>query len=230
MRNGLFPVMPGGKMFSMTAKRNLIPIWFVCTAVFFQAVTGFAQPVTAIAQGSKSAHSLFLKGDGSLWAMGDNNFGQLGDDTSNSTNYPEQIVVASNVTAIAAGGSHSLFLKSDGSLWAMGNDYYGQLGDGTSGYFNVNSRPEQIVASNVTAIAAGALHSLFLKSDGSLWAMGANSSGQLGDGTYGGYYACTNIPELIVSSNVTAIAAGGSHSLFLKSDGSLWAMGLDLMA
>ena len=51
--------------------------------------------------------------------MGDNDYGQLGDGTYNNTNRPEQIV-ASNVTAIAAGGYHSLFLKSDGSLWAMG--------------------------------------------------------------------------------------------------------------
>ena len=62
------------------------------------------------------------------WAYNDD--GQLGDGTYNNTNRPEQIV-ASNVTAIAAGGYHSLFLKSDGSLWAMGDNQYGQLGDGT---------------------------------------------------------------------------------------------------
>ena len=53
--------------------------------------------------------------------MGYNNSGQLGDGTFNNTNRPEQIV-ASGVTAIAAGSYHSLFLKSDGSLWAMGHN------------------------------------------------------------------------------------------------------------
>jgi alpha-tubulin suppressor-like RCC1 family protein len=184
-----------------------------------QAVTSGGQTVTKVAAGGY--HSLFLKSDGSLWAMGNNDDGQLGDGTYNQANLPEQIV-ASNVTAIAAGGYNSLFLQSDGSLWAMGDNGAGQLGDGT---YNQTNLPEQIVASNVTAIAAGVVHSLFLKSGGSLWAMGNNGYGQLGDGSIDGGNYNTNLPEQIVASNVTAIAAGRFHSLFLKSDGSLWAMG-----
>ena len=176
-----------------------------------------ALTATNIAPGSPARHSLFLKSDGSLWAMGWNTFGELGDGTTNTAIRPEQIV-SSDVTATAAGGAHSLFLKSDGSLWAMGYNGQGQLGDGT---FNSTNRPEQIVSSNVTAIAAGAGHSLFLKSDGSLWAMGENDYGELGDGTYNQ----TDQPEQIIAGGVTAIAAGYYHSLFLESDGSLWAMG-----
>jgi len=198
------------------------PIWLLCAAMMI-AITSQAQPVTKIA--ARGVHSLFLKSDGSLWALGDNHNGQLGDGSTDNSNYntnrPE-LIVATNVTAIAAGFYHSLFLKSGGSLWVMGDNFYGELGDGT---FNNTNRPEQIVATNVTAIATGDFHSLFIKSDGSLWAMGNNSNGQLGDGTTdnGNFY--TNRPEQIVSTNVTAIAAGGNHSLFLKSDGSLWAMG-----
>jgi len=162
--------------------------------------------------------------------MGAEIFGQLGNgifstNSPNGINQPQQIV-ASNVTAIAAGGFHSLFLKSDGSLWAMGDNEYGQLGDGTTNNMNV---PEQIVASNVTAIAAGGWHSLFLKSDGSLWATGVDFYGQLGDGAFrtNAPYGASQ-PEQIVADNVTAIAAGGYHSLFLKSDGSLWAMGAEI--
>jgi len=196
-------------------------------AALLQAVNIGAQSVTKIAAGDD--HSLFLKSDGSLWAMGYNDgqtmgvgSGQLGDGTYNNTNRPE-LIVSGNVTAVAGGFFHSLFVKSDGSLWAMGWEMDGQLGDGTMGsfpYYSTN-RPVQIVASNVTAVAGGFYHSLFLKNDGSLWAMGGNEFGQLGDGTYNQ----ANQPEQIVASNVTAIAAGQDHSLFLKSDGSLWAMG-----
>jgi len=184
-----------------------------------QAITGGAQTVTQVAGGGY--HTLFLKSDGGLWATGNNDYGELGDGTFNNTNLPEQIV-AGNVTAIAAGGYHSLFLKNNGSMWAMGNNGYGQLGDGT---YNSTNLPEQIVASNVTAIAAGVFHTLFIKSGGSLWAMGNNGYGQLGDGTTDNGSYNTNLPEQIVASNVTAIAVGRFHSLFLKRDGSLWAMG-----
>src|ERR1039457_2679669 len=131
----------------MKARRNLIQIWLLCV-LMLQALTSGAQPVTQIAGGYD--HSLFLKSDGSLWAMGYNYYGQLGDGTYNNTNRPEQIVT-SNVTAICAGcfydrmgfnyDSPRLFVKSDGSLWAMGYNYYGQLGDGS---YNIANLPEQI--------------------------------------------------------------------------------------
>lgn len=174
--------------------------------------------VSAIATNPRNDHTLLLKSDGSLWAFGGNGFGELGDGTTGSgTNAPE-LIVSSNVTAIAVGEYHSLFLKSDGSLWAMGDNSNGQLGDGTT---TSRSKPEKIVTTNVTAIAAGAFHSLFLKSDGSLWAMGWNRDGELGDGTFGD----SHVPEQIISSNVTLIAAEEDDSLFVKPDGSLWGMG-----
>jgi alpha-tubulin suppressor-like RCC1 family protein len=190
--------------------RNLIQFWLLC-ALLLQAFTNEALPVIQIATGSQSLRSLFLKSDGSLWGMGYNGDGGLGDGTYNNSYIPEQIV-ASNVTAVAAGWAHSLFLKNDGSLWAMGANQYGQLGNG--GNFYDPTRPEQIVASNVTAIAAGYGHSLFLKNDGSLWAMGYNYYGQLGDGNSNWV---TNRPEQILASNVTAVAAGGFFSRMMKS-------------
>src|SRR5258708_7138073 len=182
-------------------KFSLIPL--LLHALTSQA----AVTVTSISAGF--GYSLFLKSDGSLWAMGYNFRNELGDGTSNNTNRPEQIVAA-GVTAISAAWFHSVFVKSDCSISGVGYNEDGDLGDGTHATSapNVTNHPEQIVADGVTAIAAGGSHSLFLKPDGSLWAMGGNQWGQLGNGTVNN----TNRPEQIVAGCATAIAAVGNHT------------------
>jgi alpha-tubulin suppressor-like RCC1 family protein len=166
-------------------------------------------------------HCLFLKSDSTLWAMGDNVNGDLGNNSTTQTNRPQMIT--SNVTAIAAGITHSLFVKSDGSLWAMGDDSYGQLGDGSNTISVLN--PEMIISNGVMAVAAGNYFSLYLTTNGTLYGMGQHDYGVLGDGmTNTGFF--TNQPEFI-TNGVSAIACGARHSLFIKTNGSLWAMGYD---
>jgi alpha-tubulin suppressor-like RCC1 family protein len=179
---------------------------------------GVASNVLAVAAGQY--HSLFVKTDGTLWAMGLNVYGQLGNGTNNTVANPTPILIASNVVTIAAGEYHSLFLTTDGTLWAMGQNAYGQLGNGTSNTTNLPVR----VAGNVMALAAGAYHSLFIKTDGTLWAMGDNLYGQLGNSKNDGN-ANANPTPAIVASNVVAVAAGAYHSLFVRNDGTLWAVG-----
>ncbi|MEO6003302.1 MAG: MBG domain-containing protein [Opitutus sp.] len=158
--------------------------------------------------------SMFLKTDGSLWAVGNNYFGQVGDGTTTQRTSPVQVAIG--VSSLAAGVYHSLFIKVDGSLWGVGDGGYGQLGDGTR---TQRTSPVQI-ASGVTSVAAGIYHSLFLKADGSLWAMGNNQYGQLGDGT-----TTQRLSPVQVATGVASVAAGSYHSLFIKVDGSLWVMG-----
>lgn len=160
-------------------------------------------------------HSLFVKTDGTLWTVGYNGYGQLGNGTTTDACQP--VHVADNVRAVAADYYHSLFVKSDGTLWSMGFNNYGQLGKGTTEI--TNSTPV-CVASNVVALAAGYYHSLFVKSDGTLWSMGFNNYGQLGDGT-----TMNASQPVCVAGGVVAVAAGSYHSLFVKADGTLWSMG-----
>jgi alpha-tubulin suppressor-like RCC1 family protein len=105
-----------------------------------------------------STHGQFLKSDGSLWSMGNNSNGQLGDTATTNRSTPVQ--VATGVISVAAGAYHSLFVKTDGSLWATGNNSSNQLGDGTT---TGRYTPVQ-VASNVSAASAGGAHSLWLTS------------------------------------------------------------------
>ena len=168
-----------------------------------------------------SLPALVSVGNPSLLAWGRNNYGQLGNGTTNASPNPSPTIVASNVVTGAAGNLHSLFVTGDGMLWGMGSSVNGQLGNGaTVKIISPNPAPV-VVASNVVAVAAGYGHSLFVKTNGTLWAMGQDNWGQLGNGTTG----YINPTPVSVASNVVAVAAGDYHSLFVKTDGTLWAMG-----
>ena len=190
---------------------------------------GEHQAITGIAGGS--THSLLVKEDGSLWATGNNQSGQLGDGTSGGDFWGFDVGVDRNspilikeggVKEVSAGEEHSLVLMEEGSLWAAGENHFGQLGDGSE---EASPSLKLIIESGVVACSAGLQHSLFVKSDGSLWGMGLNEWGALGDGSGEGVNPVQLSPLKVVESGVVDCAAGKEHSLFLKSDGSLWAMG-----
>ena len=71
--------------------------------------------------------SAYLEANGSLYTVGRNQHGQLGDGTDITRS--EYLYVASAVSSLACGSNHLLFVKTDGSLWAMGYNSSGQLGD-----------------------------------------------------------------------------------------------------
>jgi len=129
---------------------------------------------------------------------------------------------AGNESALSAQVCCSTSDLPPGNAAAWGKNAFGQLGDGTT----VDKlAPVQVSSTTqVTAIAAGAYHSLALASDGTVWAWGHNDWYQLGDGTNIDKSSPVQVPNL---SDVIAISAGAWHSLALKSNGTVWAWGLN---
>ncbi len=175
-----------------------------------------------VAIGAGYYHSIALKSDGTVWAWGDNNHGEIGNGTTAQAVLATQVLNLSGVTAIAANNSyHNLALKGDGTVWAWGANDQGQLGYGAGGANTYSATPAQVgVLSGVTAIGTGMNHSLAVKNDGTVWAWGENHHGQLGLGT-----ADTSIhamPQQVPGlGNAVGVSGGESHSVALKSDGTV---------
>ena len=152
-----------------------------------------------------------------LWAMGYNSSGQLGDGTRTNRSVPMKI--ASGVGSVSAGSRHAMFIKTDGTLWGMGYDKDGQLGAGSK----IDRIVPVEIASGVASVSAGSSHTMFVKTDGTLWGMGSNSQGQSGVS-----YTTSLSTPVQVASAVASVSAGVSHTMFIKTDGTLWAIGYNV--
>lgn len=199
--------------------------------------------VIAVAAGRR--HSLAVLEDGSVYAWGQNDYGQLGNGSTGGgtgSSGPQAVVTDNSggiggraAVAVSASEQHSLALLADGSVYAWGSNAYWQLGVGNS--VTSSPVPMRVVTDNeggigdrrVEAVEAGYRHALALLEDGTVYSWGDGVYGRLGNGTEFG----SSVPIRVVTDNpggiggraVTAISASWTHSLALLEDGSVYAWG-----
>ena len=167
-----------------------------------------------------------IKNNGTLWAWGNNGYGQLGDNSTSSSSNPKQVVTDKKWSALSVGFGHIVAIDTDGNLWAWGWNGQGQLGCETSGDKStpvkvVNSDPGKTQFGNVKTVFAGTHHTVAIKNDGTLWAWGSNQYGQLGDdGTNS-----SNPKRIGMDKDWVSVSGGEYHTIALKNDGTLWAWG-----
>ena len=106
-----------------------------------------AVPARAQTAAGGANHTVILKSDGSVWTIGLNTSGQLGDNTTTSRKTPIQVSGLSDVVAVAAGANHSMALTSTGNLYLWGANSSGQLGDGST---TLRKTPVQSNLTNVS--------------------------------------------------------------------------------
>ncbi|MFE4594805.1 DUF7507 domain-containing protein [Streptomyces laurentii] len=182
---------------------------------------------TRISAGSE--FGLALASDGRLFAWGDNDYGQLGDGTTTERPTPIEATLPAGVTVteIAGGNGSTLVVTSDGRVFGWGHNQFGTLGDGTT-----TRRPtpvEALLPDGVTVVGVSAgFNTEAVTSDGRLFAWGANSTGQVGDGTYEDRLTPVPITFPAGTLIVDAAASKGLHSMALSSDGRVFTWGYNL--
>ena len=203
-------------------------------------------------------HSLAVGSDGYAYAWGNNNNGQLGNNTKKNSYVPVRIRDPGSPTdesrglkaiQVSAGYWHSLALSNDGYAYAWGYDWYGQLGNNTSGSSeyspfpilvrNPDSPTDESMGLKTIQVSAGNLHSLALDSNGYVYAWGWNSYGQLGDNTndisedsHSAFPVRVRDPanpsETNMGLKAIQISAGYDHSMAVGSDGYAYAWGWNI--
>jgi alpha-tubulin suppressor-like RCC1 family protein len=179
-------------------------------------------PVTTILGGTnwKSIacgfyHTTSIKTDGTLWTWGYNFNGQLGiNNNTNRTTPVTTILGGTNWKSIACGGNHTITLKTDGTLWSWGYNLYGQLGVNDT---RSRSTPVTTIlgGTNWKLSSGGAIHTVAIKTDGTLWSWGYNSDGQLGINN--NTNRTTPVTTILGGTNWKSIACGNFHTVALTA-------------
>ena len=210
------------------------------------AVRGIVD-ATAITAGND--HTCALLATGTVECWGYNFSAELGVGTSSGPHFctggqwcsttPVAVLGIANATAVVAGGDHTCALLAAGRVDCWGYNSYGQLGDGTSsgpetcefGVVRCAKTPVAAGTTGPTALAAGGDHTCALGAGGRVSCWGANSFGELGDGTREGPVACNGYPcsatPVAVSrlTGATAISGGANHTCALLSGGAVGCWG-----
>jgi len=190
-----------------------------------------SSPVQTIAGGTNwkqvsvggSAFSAAIKTDGTLWTWG--NWSGLGDNTMVNKSSPVQTIAGgTNWKQVACTASNTAAIKTDGTLWIWGANGNGEVGDNTNGTNRLS--PVQTVSggTNWKLVASGrGSTTAAIKTDGTLWLWGANSTGTLGIGGVG--QVSSPVQTVSGGTNWKQVACGNNFTAAIKTDGTLWTWG-----
>jgi alpha-tubulin suppressor-like RCC1 family protein len=198
-------------------------------------IGNISTPVTTFAGGtnwkqvsSGFSHTAAIKTDGTLWTWGSGGNGRLGDATlTNKLTPVTTFAGGTNWKQVSSGFSHTAAIKTDGTLWTWGSGGNGRLGDAT---LTNKLTPVTTFAggTNWKQVASGDLHTVAIKTDGTLWTWGRGSTGQLGNNQ--AIDILTPVTTFAGGTDWKQVSSGTSHTAAIKTDGvdnELYVFGLN---
>lgn len=155
-------------------------------------------------------------------AWGDNSNGQLGNGTTDEVHTPAAVNGLGNVRTVEAGSGHVIAVLDDGTAYGWGRNAFGQIGNAST---DNATAPAQMKFDGIKAVAPGGGHTLILREDGTLWGCGAGFFGMLGPDNMRVHPVPVPIPQ--APTGIVQLVSGGSHTLALLEDGTVWTWGRD---
>jgi len=144
-------------------------------------VFGLSLGATAITAGG--LHTCAITSMAGVGCWGANAEGQLGNNTTTGSQVPAPVIgLSSGVAVLATQSDHTCAITSAGGLLCWGANDMGQIGDGTNARKLVPT-PIPSLSDGISAVAAAGKHTCAMRPTGGLLCWGANTRGQLGDGT-----------------------------------------------
>ncbi len=198
-------------------------------ATFGPLDTPRALATGAVAVSAGSWHTCAITTEGGVKCWGANEFGQLGDGSTNARSTPVDVSGrASDVTAISAGQWHTCAVTGGGGVKCWGSNSSGQLGNGTTdgpeqctiSAFGCSTVPIDVsgLADGIAAVSTGTDFTCALTNGGSVKCWGNNAYGQLGDGQACGDVCATPTDVPGLSDRVAAISTDSGHACALTSE------------
>ena len=170
-------------------------------------------------------HQLAIKTDGSLWGWGKNEHGQLG--LGNKTYYSSPVQIPGTTWAyVVVDWDFSVATKTDGTLWSWGKNNYGMLGhNNQTEYSSPKQIPGTTWGTTAEKLATDDYGIKAIKTDGTLWLVGGNQSGNLGDNQPTNSHRSSPIQIPGTWTHVSSSGQYSYNSAAIKSGGTLFTWG-----
>jgi alpha-tubulin suppressor-like RCC1 family protein len=195
--------------------------------------TDRSTPVTTFAGGnnwkqvsSRLRTTSAIKTDGTLWTWGYGYTAQLGNANTTDRSTPVTTFAGGNNWKQVSGGNpHTVAIKTDGTLWIWGYQFEGRLGNNTSDFAKISTPVTTFAGgTNWKQVSASFNHTAAIKTDGTLWVWGLNSSLQLGINNT--INRNTPVTTFAGGTNWKQVSCGNFNTAAIKTDGTLWTWGL----
>src|SRR5664280_1110047 len=192
-----------------------------------KAAAAWCTGAMALSNSSQGDAACVVKSDGTLWCWGTNGCGSLGVTGTTFAAAPVAVPrdgLGSGVKSISLGWGTACAVERSGAAACWGNSLPGDVSTCSE---MPTPTPISGLPSDISAITAGSDHACAISTEQSAWCWGTNTLGQLGDGTE--TTQTTPVPVFGMSSGIAGVSAGGNHTCAVKTDGSTWCWGYNVV-